>query len=90
VYCEVSKKNGKTELAAGIALFGLIMDNEPGAEVYIAAAARDQASIGFRIAAQMVRNSPRLNSMCRILDSTKTIMLKRDPNSFLKAISADA
>jgi phage terminase large subunit-like protein len=90
VYCEVPKKNGKTELAAGIALLGLVMDDEPGAEVYIAAASRDQASIGFRVAAQMVRNSPRLNDMCRIIDSTKTILKKDDPNSFLRAISADA
>lgn len=90
VYCEIPKKNGKTEFAAGIALFGLIMDNEPAAEVYIAAASRDQASICFRVAAQMVRNSPRLNSMCSIYPGTKTIVLKSDPNSFLKAISADA
>lgn len=89
-YCEIPKKNGKTELAAGIALFGLLMDEEPGAEVYIAAKSREQASIGFRVAAQMVRNNDQLNSMCRILDSTKTIQLKSDPNSFLKAIAADA
>jgi phage terminase large subunit-like protein len=89
-YVEVPKKNGKTEMAAGIGLGGLVLDGEPGAEVYLAASTRDQASICFRVAAQMVRNSPRLNSMCRIIDSTKTILLKEDPNSFLKAISADA
>jgi phage terminase large subunit-like protein len=38
----------------------------------------------------MVRNHPRLNDMCRIIDTTKTITLKDDPNSFLRAISADA
>jgi phage terminase large subunit-like protein len=90
VYCEVPKKNGKTELAAGIALFGLLMDDEPGCEVYIAAASRDQASIGFRVAAQMVRNNPRLNALCNIYPSVKTITLKSDTNSFLKAISSDA
>lgn len=89
-YCEVPKKNGKTELAAGIGLYGLLLDDEPGAEVYFAAASREQASIGFKVAAQMVRNSPRLNDMCRIIDSTKTITLKSEPNSFLRAISADA
>jgi phage terminase large subunit-like protein len=89
-YVEIPKKNGKTELAAGIALVGLLIDEEPGTEVYFAAASRDQASIGFKVAAQMVRNNPRLNNMCRIIDSTKTITLKADPNSFMRAISADA
>jgi phage terminase large subunit-like protein len=89
-YVEVPKKNGKTELAAGIALGGLVLDGEPGAEVYLAASTREQASICFRVAAGMVRNSEYLNSVCRIVDSTKTILLKDDPNSFLKAISADA
>jgi phage terminase large subunit-like protein len=54
------------------------------------ASTRDQATIVFRVAAQMVRNDPVLGSMCRIVDSTKTIYLKDDPNSFYKAISTDA
>ncbi len=89
-YVEVPKKNGKTELAAGVALCCLLLDDEPGAEVYLAASAREQAGICFRVAAQMVRNSPRLNAMCRIVESTKTIYLGDNSNSFLKAISADA
>jgi phage terminase large subunit-like protein len=89
-YIEIPKKNGKTELAAGIALGGLLIDNEPGAEVYLAASTRDQAGICFRIAAQMVRNSPRLSKLCKIIDSTKVICLRDDRNSFLRAISADA
>ena len=89
-YVEIPKKNGKTELAAGIALVGLCLDEEEGAEVYLAASTRDQASIAFRVAAQMVRNSKRLSELCRIVDSTKTIYLEDDPNCFLKAISADA
>ena len=89
-YVEVPKKNGKTTLSAGIALYGLVLDDEPGAEVYIAASTRDQASIAFRVCAQMVRNNPDLRRLCRIVDSTKTIYLTQEPNSFLKAISADA
>jgi len=89
-YVEVPKKNGKSELGAGIALAGLLLDEEPGAEVYSAASTRDQASLVFRVAAQMVRNDSVLSSMCRIVDSTKTIYLRDDPNSFYKAISADA
>lgn len=89
-YVEVPKKNGKSELGAGIALLGLLLDEEHGAEVYSAASTRDQASLVFRVAAQMVRNNPVLSSMCRIVDSTKTIYIKDEPNSFYKAISADA
>jgi phage terminase large subunit-like protein len=43
-YIEIPKKNGKSTLCAGIALYLLTKDNEPGAEVYSAAADRDQAS----------------------------------------------
>jgi phage terminase large subunit-like protein len=89
-YVSIGKKNGKTEIAAGIALFGLTCDNEPGVEVYSAASTRDQASIAFRVAAQMVRNDEVLSDMCRIIDSTKTILLRDDPSCFYKAISADA
>lgn len=89
-YIETPKKNGKTELAAGIALTCLLFDEEPGAEIYLAAAVREQAGIAFRIAAQMVRNDPTLSSMCRIIESTKTIVLRDEPNSFIRAISADA
>jgi phage terminase large subunit-like protein len=35
-YIEIPKKNGKSELAAGVALYCLIADDEPGAEVYSA------------------------------------------------------
>lgn len=89
-YVEVPKKNGKSEIGAGIALAGLLLDDEPGAEVYSLASTREQATIVFRVAAQMVRNDPVLHSMCRIVDSTKTIYLRDDPNSYYKAISADA
>jgi len=89
-YWELPKKNGKSEIAAGVALYGLFIDEEQGAEVYSAAATRDQASIVFKVAAQMVRNQPALLERCRIIDSTKTIVLRDDPSSFYKAISADA
>src|SRR3990172_984642 len=44
-YVEVPKKNGKSELGAAIALYLLLADKEPGAEIYSAAADRDQANI---------------------------------------------
>lgn len=55
-YIEIPKKNGKTQLIAGLALYMLMGDNEPGAEVYVAAADRDQARILFNAAKAMVRS----------------------------------
>jgi phage terminase large subunit-like protein len=88
-YIEVPKKNGKSELAAGIALYCLLADNEPGAEVYSAATSRDQASLVFRVAASMVEQSEALSKRLRVLRSTKTILKRGDPDSFYRAISAD-
>ena len=57
-YVEIPKKNGKSELAAAIALYLLFADNEMSAEVYGAASDRQQASIVFDVAKQMVEMSP--------------------------------
>lgn len=59
-YLELPKKNGKSFLAAGAGLLGLVADNEPGAEVYATATKRDQARIVFGEARAMVRASPEL------------------------------
>ena len=89
-YIEIGKKNGKSEIAAGVALYGLFADGEPGAEIYSAAATREQASIVFRVACKMVENNPTLKRQCVIVKSTKRIYLKHDDTSFYAAISADA
>src|SRR4030043_162238 len=60
-YIEIPRKNGKSNLSAGIALYLLFADDEYGAEVYSAAADKDQASIVFDLAKQMVENSPVLS-----------------------------
>lgn len=59
-YVEVPRKNGKSTLSAGIALFLAFVDGEAGAEVYCAATKRDQARIVFEEAQRMVRSSPSL------------------------------
>ena len=83
------RKNGKSELAAAIALYGLIGDKEMGAEVYSAAADRDQASLVFNVAAQMVRTDPYLDAICEIVDSQKRIVHKKLGSTY-RAISAEA
>lgn len=59
-YLEVARKNGKSTLAAGLGLFLMTADGEPGAEVYSAATKRDQARITHAEATRMVKASPHL------------------------------
>lgn len=59
-YIEQGKGNGKSPLAGGIGLYGLVADGEPGAQVFAAAAKMDQARILFNDAVAMVRQSPEL------------------------------
>jgi phage terminase large subunit-like protein len=59
VYIEVPRKNAKSTLTSGVALYCLC-ENEPGAEVYSAATKKDQARIVFEVALRMVRKTPGL------------------------------
>ena len=73
-YVEIGKKNGKSELAAAVALYLLYADNEPSAEVYGAAADRQQASIVFDVARRMVEKAPALYKRSKIATATKRIV----------------
>ena len=66
-YTEVARKNGKTTEMAGVGLYGMIADNEPGAEVYSAASKRDQAKIVFEDAARMVKKNAQLAKIITIM-----------------------
>ena len=66
-YCAVPRKNGKSTLSAGIALYLLVADGEQGAEIYSAATTRDQARIVFDEAKRMVRSSPALKRRVEVL-----------------------
>ncbi len=59
-YIEQGKGNGKSPLAGGIGLLGMCADGEAGAQIYAAAAKREQAGILFADAVKMVRQSPAL------------------------------
>lgn len=73
-FVEICKKVGKSELAAAVALYLLYADNEPSAEVYGAAADRQQASIVFDVARQMVEMSPVLLKRSKLMTATKRIV----------------
>jgi len=83
------RKNGKTELCAALAIYFLLCDGEIGAEVYSAAADKEQASLVFNVAAQMIRNDPELEAMVNLVDSQKRIV-HQATGSFYRAISAEA
>jgi phage terminase large subunit-like protein len=88
-YLEVPKKNGKSELAAGVALYMLVSDGESAAEVYGAATTKAQAGIVFNVAASMVLASPFLKAKLKVIWSTKRIVRRDDPLSYYAALSAD-
>lgn len=60
-YIEQGKGNGKSPMAGGIGLYGMTADGEAGAQIYAAAAKRDQANILFQDACKMVRAAPALS-----------------------------
>jgi phage terminase large subunit-like protein len=82
------RKNGKTELAAAIAVYSLLFDSKQG-EIYLAAADRDQAGKVFQAMLAMLRQDPELEAKVDIVESQKRIV-HRASGSFCKAISAEA
>jgi len=87
-YIEIPKKNGKTQLIAGLALYMLLGDKEPGAEVYVAAADRDQARILFNAAKSMIESNPALGK--RLVVYRNQIVRSDDPTAFFQVLSAEA
>ncbi len=88
-YVEIPKKNGKSELAAGVALYMTCGDNEWGAEVYGCASDRQQASIVFDVAVDMVDQCPALKKRIKPVMSVKRLVYK-PTNSFYQVLSAEA
>ena len=86
-YIEIPRKNGKSTLSAGIGLYLLFADNEPGAEIYSAAADRDQAAIVHDQARAMVEDSPELAKRAEVFKRSIVVHATR---SVYKVISADA
>lgn len=91
IYVETGKGSGKSPLAAGIGLKGLVSDGEPRAEIYSAAVKKDQAQILFRDAVAMVDQSRLLTE--RLTKSgvgEKTWNLAYlDKGSFFRPIASD-
>ena len=87
-FIEIAKKNGKSELAAAVALLLTCGDHEERAEVYGCAADRQQASIVFEVAKDMVTMCPALAKRVKILASQKRIVYL-PTGSYYQVLSAD-
>jgi phage terminase large subunit-like protein len=89
-YLSVGRKNGKSALIAAILLAHIAgPEARQNSQIISGARSRDQASLVFRLASKMIRLSPELSRVTRIVPSQKTIEgLARGVE--YKAISADA
>ena len=92
VYLQIARKNGKTELIAALALYMLVADHEAQPQVYLAAFDREQASICYKVAGDMVERSPNLRTYAKVYRGTKRIVCTKGPSAggFLAAIACDA
>lgn len=81
------RKNGKSELAAGLALYMLVADGEYGAEIYSVAGSRAQAGIVFKTAVDMVRASPMLRAACKVY---RNVIEVPELGAIYRVLSADA
>ena len=85
-YCEIPKKQGKSALASALGLYGLIFDEEAGAEIYSLGSDKDQAKIVHGEAINMVKASEQLKEALTINNTTSQITYERT-NSFYKALA---
>lgn len=86
-YVEVPRGNGKSTWAAGLALYLLAADNEPAAEIFSAAADRDQARLVFDAAKSMVEDAPALRRLVKVYRHS---MIIESTRSVYKVLSAEA
>lgn len=88
-WIEIARKNGKSELLAGILLYLLVADFEESAEIYGIARNRDQAGLVYGVARRMVELSPILSVRLQIRKAVKRIIDPRT-DSFYQVLPADA
>lgn len=66
VFWEVAKKNGKSLIAGGLAVYLAFFDGEAGAQVYAAATKRAQAQLVWGAGKVMVQKSPALRARIHV------------------------
>lgn len=88
-FIELPRKNGKTQLAAAIALLLLFGDAEAGPEIYSAAADKDQARLVFGEAKRMLESSPELMEVFHP-KIYRDAIFNPENNGVYRVLSADA
>lgn len=84
------RKNGKTELIAGVLNYFLFADNEKGKEIYCAANETDQAKILYMATETMIKQNKTLEKKCTRYKSTRTIEKSGDFEDFVKVLTSNA
>lgn len=88
VYTEIPRKNGKSIISSGVALYCLAADGESGAEVYSAATTRDQARIVWEVAKLMTDRSPGLQQRFGVSTGAHAVYVEQTASTF-KPLSRD-
>lgn len=83
----VARKNGKSTMLAGIALYLLVSDQEPGAELYTVATKKDQAKLIFDEVQNMIKQSPEL---AKVLKKRKSDIYFEKTFSKLQALGKNS
>lgn len=89
LYLNVARKNGKTELLAGLVLYLLVADGEAAAEIYGLAMDSGQAGLVYRVAARMATNSPVLRRRLLVIRGAERIV-DESTASFYAVAAGDA
>lgn len=89
VLCYVPRGNGKTTLAAPLALYMLALDGEGGSEVYAAAVTRQQARLVFDTAQRMAERAPDFRARYGISVNAHAITQEQNAGTF-RPLSRDA
>ena len=85
-YVTLSRKQGKSTLAAGIAILMAAFDNEPQAQCYIGASKIDQAKIIFEECKRMIGSNPDLAKQF----DRRSLQINHDAsNSFIRPLGSD-
>jgi phage terminase large subunit-like protein len=85
-WLSVARKNGKTAIAAGIGLFGLVADQTKFAEVYASATKKDQARLTYRDAVRMCTAHPQLKEYVKQWSGSLEVV---DQDSVFQPLSSD-
>jgi phage terminase large subunit-like protein len=88
-YIEQGKGNGKSPLIAGIGLYGMVADSEPGAEIYAAGSSMDQSRVLFNDAVRMVEQAATLKKKVTVHGRKRVDKLSMPKGAFFVPLSRE-